>query len=164
MNVCIWLQAHCVIGFLIFHYYLLPFSAPSGAPEKFQAVVGQRKVAFSWSPPPVLQQNGHITSYTLSCSPSTFSLPQSLLLSAPLTVAGFSPGTPYSCSVVASNSQGSGPPAHANFTTLQDCKTNSTLLFFFSCALTSFHIWADSFFQLRLSGMVACSELIVSML
>ena len=30
----------------------------------------------------------------------------------------------YSCSVVASNSQGSGPPASISFTTQQDCETD----------------------------------------
>ena len=88
----------------------------------FEAVAGQRQVVFSWSPPPVTQQNGLITSYTLSCSPSPSSLPQSPFQSGPLTVAGFSPDTSYSCSVVAENGLGSGPPAHTNFTTLQDCK------------------------------------------
>ena len=97
-------------------------AAPSGAPEMFVAEVGQRQVNFSWSPPHVTQHNGLITSYTLSCSPSPSSLPQSPFQSGPLTVAGFSPDTSYSCSVVANNGLGSGPPAHTNFTTLQDCK------------------------------------------
>ena len=97
-------------------------TAPSGAPEMFVTEVGQRQVVFSWSPPPVTQHNGLITSYTLSCSPSPSSLPQSPSQSGPLTVAGFSPDTSYSCSVVANNGLGSGPPAHTNFTTLQDCK------------------------------------------
>ena len=97
-------------------------TAPSGAPEMFVAEVGQRKVNFSWSPPPVTQHNGLITSYTLSCSPSPSSLRQSPSQSGPLTVAGFSPDTSYSCSVVPNNGLGSGPPAHTNFTTLQDCK------------------------------------------
>ena len=105
-------------------YYLSSFyfSVPSGAPETFEAVAGQRQVNFSWSPPPVTQRNGLITSYTLFCSPSPSSLPQSASHSGPLTVAGFSPDTSYSCLVVANNGLGSGPPAHTNFTTLQDCK------------------------------------------
>ena len=95
---------------------------PTGVPEMFVAVAGQRQVNFSWSPPAVILRNGVITSYTLSCSPSPSSLPQSPSQSGPLTVAGFSPDTSYSCSVVASNSVGSGPPANITFTTLQDCK------------------------------------------
>ena len=85
---------------------------PGGIPEMFEAVAGQRQVNFSWSPPPVTQRNGVITSYTLSCSPSPSSLPQSPSQSGTLTVAGFSPDTSYTCSLVASNSYGSGPPTN----------------------------------------------------
>ena len=102
-------------------------TAPSGAADMFEAVAGQRQVVFSWSPPPVTWHNGLITSYTLSCSPSPSSLPQSPSQSGPLTVAGFSPDTFYSCSVVANNELGSGPPAHTNFTTLQDCKSSRAI-------------------------------------
>ncbi|CAI8053974.1 Receptor-type tyrosine-protein phosphatase F, partial [Geodia barretti] len=77
--------------------------APSGSPEMLHAVPGEREVEFSWSPPPVTQRNGVITSYTLSCSPSPSSLPHSpSSQSGPHTVAGFSPNTHYSCSLVAS--------------------------------------------------------------
>ena len=103
-------------------FFVLLLPAPAGAAEMFEAVAGQRLVVFSWSPPPVTLRNGFITSYTLSCSPSPSSHPQSPSQSAPLTVAGFSPDTSYSCSVVASNSVGSGPPANITFTTLQDRK------------------------------------------
>ena len=110
---------HTSINFVLASFYL---SVPSGAPRTFEAVAGQRQVNFSWSPPPVTQRNGHITSYTLSCYPSPSSLPPSPSQSGPLTVAGFSPDTSYYCSVVASNSQGSGPSALTTFTTSQDCK------------------------------------------
>ena len=96
------------------------YAAPSAAPEMFAADAGERQVVFSWSPPPVTQRNGVITSYTLSCSPSPSSLPQSPSLSGSLTVTGFSPDTSYSCSVVATNSKGSGPPVNITFTTQQD--------------------------------------------
>ena len=99
------------------HFQLFP--APSGSPEMFVADAGQRQVTFSWSPPHMTQL---ITSYNLSCSPSPSSLPQSPSQAGPLTVAGFSPDSSYSCLVVATNSQGSGPPAHITFMTLQDCK------------------------------------------
>ena len=102
-------------------------SAPTSGPEIFEAETGQRQVTFSWSPPPVTQRNGVITSYTLSCSPSPSSLPKSPFQAGPLTVAGFSPDSSYSCSVVATNSQGSGPPTNINITTLQDCKLKSNM-------------------------------------
>ena len=96
-------------------------SAPSGAPEVFAADAGERLVNFSWSPLPLTQR---VTSYTLTCSPSPSSLPHSSSLSqsGPLTVAGFSPNTHYSCSLVANNLWGSGPPATTTFTTDKDCK------------------------------------------
>ena len=99
----------------------LSLSAPSSAPQNFAAVSGEREVEFSWSAPPITQQNGVITSYILSCYPSPSSLPQ-FPSSGPLTVTGLSPDTGYSCSLVASNSQGSGPPANISFTTQQDCE------------------------------------------
>ena len=97
------------------------YTVSAAAPEMFEAEVGQREVVFSWSPPPVTQRNGVITSYNLSCSLSPSFLPQQTP-SGPLTVAGFTLDTAYSCSVVATNSQGSGPPATTSFTTQQDCK------------------------------------------
>ncbi|CAI8045211.1 hypothetical protein GBAR_LOCUS25026, partial [Geodia barretti] len=70
------------------------------------------------------------------------SLPQSpTSQSGPHTVAGFSPNTFYSCSLVASNTRGSGPPANTSFTTQQDY----------------------SFFQLHLGKVpTSCSEEISS--
>ena len=108
---------------------VLLFSVPEGAPEMFVAVAGERQVNFSWSPPSVALRNGVITSYTLSCSPSPSSLPQSPSQSGPLPVAGFSPDTSYSCSVLASNSVGSGPPVNITFTTLQDCEAGRLELY-----------------------------------
>ena len=122
-------------------------SAPSGAPEMFSADVGERKVVFSWSAPLITQQNGVITNYTLSCSPSPSSLPQSPSSGA-LTVTGLSPDTSYSCSLVASNSQGSGPPANISFTTQQDCESlfqvqiQSLYLYCYRCALPSSPEWS----------------------
>ena len=87
----------------------------------FVAVADEREVNFSWSPPPPTQQNGIIVNYTLSCSPSLSSLPPSPSQSGSLAATGFSPNTHYSCSLVATNGQGSGPPATLSFTTKQDC-------------------------------------------
>ena len=112
-------------SFFLFHIifaHLLSL-APSAAPEMFAADPGERQVVFSWSPPPTAHRNGVITSYTLSCSPSPSSPPQSPSLSGSLTVTGFSPDTAYSCSVVATNSKGSGPPVNITFTTQQDCES-----------------------------------------
>ena len=131
----------------------------------FVTEVGQRQVVFSWSPPPVTQHNGLITSYTLSCSPSPSSLPQSPSQSGPLTVAGFSPDTSYSCSVVANNGLGSGPPAHTNFTTLQDCKLPLVWMqaYNYDAGKSIMSIFLDYLFQIRLVGLATtCSEFVVS--
>ena len=97
------------------------FIAPSGSPSMFTSIEGKREVFFSWSPPPVTQHNGVLTSYTLSCSPSPSSLPQSLSIqTTSKTVAGFSPNTVYTCSLAVGNSKGFGPPANTTFTTAED--------------------------------------------
>ena len=97
--------------------------APTNAPEMFKAVAGERHVVFSWSPH-VTHLHMAIDNYTLSCSPSPSSLPQSpsSQSAGSLSVTGFSPNTPHSCSLTPNNLWGSGPPARANFTTKLGCK------------------------------------------
>ena len=100
------------------------YLAPSGAPEMIEAVPRERVVVFSLSSPPITEQNGSLTSYTLSCSPS---LPSQPLTIPPesrpsLTVTGLTPNTDYTCCVTADNSRGSGPPENFTFTTMEDCK------------------------------------------
>ena len=114
----------CTIFNVYSHKHIHLSIAPSGAPEMFEAVPGEREVVFSWSPPPITPQNGPLTSYTLSCSPS---LPSQPLTIPPesrpsLTVTGLSPNTDYTCSVTADNSRGSGPPENLAFRTVDDCK------------------------------------------
>ena len=132
---------------------------PSGAPEMFQRDVGKREVTFSWSPLPVIQHRGYLTNYTLSCSPSPSSLPQSPSQSGPLTVTGFSPDTSYSCSVVANNGLGSGPPSTTTFTTLLDCMYMG--LSFMPTSSVCF-ILTDVTFQLRFKEILSsCPEFVV---
>ena len=109
----------------------LSISDPPGTPEMFEACAGERQVNFTWSPP--LQAIPVITYYTISCSPSPSSLPQSLaaadfLEARPITllIAGFFPNTSYMCSVESGNNAGVGPPANVTFTTLPDCEWNQT--------------------------------------
>ena len=92
------------------------------SPVKLQAEVGEREVVFTWSPPTAVQQNTRaIVNYTLTCSPSLSSLPQTHTQLGSLTVAGFSPNTLYSCLLLAAHICASGTLATTNFTTLQDC-------------------------------------------
>ena len=115
-------ESHIPTLYSWYNYLSFHHTAPSGAPDMFEAVAQQREVVFSWSPPPVTPRSRPIISYTLSCSPSPSSLPLSPSQSGPLTVAGFSPDTSYSCSVVVNNDLESGSPAYTNFTTLEDCE------------------------------------------
>ena len=101
---------------------LLPNIMSLSSTVKLEAIVGQRQAKFSWSFPP--EHNEVITSYTLSCSPSPSSLPQTVLQSGPHTVTGFSPETAYSCSVFATYSQGSRLVANITFVTQHDSKFN----------------------------------------
>ncbi|CAI8054372.1 hypothetical protein GBAR_LOCUS29676 [Geodia barretti] len=111
--------------------------APTNAPEMFKAVAGERYVVFSWSPH-VTHLHGAIDNYTLSCSPSPSSLPQSpSSQSGSLTATGFSPNTLYFCSLTPNNLWGSGPPARANL--------------------------SYTYFQLRLKGGLPCTEVIATL-
>ena len=98
------------------------YTVPSGIPEMFDAVAGERQVTFSWSPPAVTQRNGVIINYTLSCSPSPSTLPLPVSQAVPVTVTGFTPDTNYICSVMAHNGLGPGPAAQETFKTQPDCK------------------------------------------
>ena len=109
------------------------------------------------TPPPVTERNGIITNYTLSCSPSPPSLPQSTSQSESLIVNGFSPNTLYSCSVVATISQRSGPPSTISFTTPEDCKTQYSVV----KNLVHYSLYTDSYFQLHLHGLTSCPEFTV---
>ena len=154
----------CTIFNVYSHKHIYLSIAPSGAPEMFEAVPGERRVVFSWSPPPITQQNGPLTSYTLSCSPSPPSQPLTIPPESrpSLTVTGLSPNTDYTCSVTADNSRGSGPSENLAFRTVDDCKF---------CCLFQDSIYnqvitlgcADKYFQLRLSGLLTtCPDLVVS--
>ena len=80
----------------------------------------KRKVSISWSPP-IVHVSTPITGYTLSCSPSPATLPQSFPQSGTYTVAGLTPDTTYNCSLVAYNNHNTGPSAVATFATKDDC-------------------------------------------
>ena len=145
-----------------FTYRIFSYSGLSGVPKEFEAEAGQRQVVFTWSPPPATQYSGRITNYTLSCSSSPSSLPQSpSSQSGSLTVTGFSPNTPYSCSLTANNNRGTGSPTMTSFTTLEDCKgrrpTHTQCLKLLSLS--------DVLFQLHFTGIPSnCKGFVVSYL
>jgi hypothetical protein len=87
-------------------------TAPMGTPLSFQVVVGATDVTFTWSLPEVTLRNGIITEYTVSCLSGGSLMTRVTLSSAGMhKIPGFAPDTAYECSVVATNSKGSGPPA-----------------------------------------------------
>ena len=116
-------------------YFVFPISAPTGEPQNFGITPGDdgptsRELTFSWELPLPTQRNGIVTNYTISCSPDTETLPLETTLpgEGDLTVGGFRPSTEYTCAIVATNSQGSGPPATATTLTNEDGECYSKLL------------------------------------
>ena len=100
----------------VYHHY---FPVPSGPPLQFSIVdTGATNITFSWSPPRIVDQNGNITSYSLSCRQSmggagSTPIEQDYtgLPAGNVTLYGFRPYVQYTCSVTASNSIGEGPAA-----------------------------------------------------
>jgi len=81
-------------------------------------------MTFSWDPPNATERNGVITRYSLSCAPQTGggSIFMQYTQAGNFTLEGFTPDTPYNCSIFAINSQGNGPVASMMTHTLEDCK------------------------------------------
>ena len=132
MQTCLLISmlSHCHISqtcpttcMILWLHYAYTHTVPLEAPEDFQATAGERRVTFFWTPPSTATPSVH--GYTLSCSPSPATLPQSFPQSGSYTVGGFSPDTVYNCSVAAYTSQIIGPPATSTaFTTTEDnCKS-----------------------------------------
>jgi hypothetical protein len=83
------------------------FTGPPGAPLNVTATVGNQSATITWSPP---ASDGYspITSYTVTSSPG--GLTSTVSGSTFITViAGLTVGTPYTFTVVATNSNGPGP-------------------------------------------------------
>ena len=100
--------------------------APSGPPLMFEftSLLTGRKVEFSWSPPALLDRNGDITNYTLTCTPvgvtGVSSVTMTYSEAGTYTLSGFKPVTTYECSVLSRNSAGVGPAATLTEATSED--------------------------------------------
>lgn len=86
-----------------------PPPVPPGAPTIDSAVPGSGQATISFTPP-ASTGGSPITSYTVTCNPGAIAASAA---ASPITVTGLTNGTPYSCSVVATNVAGSGPPSSA---------------------------------------------------
>ena len=83
-------------------------TAPSGPPLNFAVEVVDTSMAFSWSPPNVMQQNGDITNYTVTCTGSQ-PLASATTSQLQFTIDIFTPGETFQCTVYATNQHGDGP-------------------------------------------------------
>ena len=83
-------------------------TAPSGPPLNFAVEVVGTSMAFSWSPPNVMQQNGYITNYTVTCTGSQ-PLASATTSQLQFTIDIFTPGETFQCTVYATNQHGDGP-------------------------------------------------------
>lgn len=86
--------------------------APSGPPLNFAVDVVDTSMAFSWSPPELMLQNGDIISYTVTCIGNTGTV-SATTSGLEQTIDTFIPGAAFQCSVYATNDFGDGPPTAA---------------------------------------------------
>ena len=102
------------------HFSYSPI-VPSGPPQDFQVnITGSRTVKLSWSAPIEEDQNGIITSYSLSCQPEFNGLPAVLGNPGSYSFTGLTPVTEYNCTVYASTAVGDGPSMITSFTMPED--------------------------------------------
>ena len=79
-----------------------------------------RNVQFSWEPPALLNRNGDITNYNLTCIAGMSIVTANYNSAGTYILSGFEALTTYTCRVHARNSAGGGPPATLTATTMED--------------------------------------------
>jgi hypothetical protein len=84
-----------------------PAYAVPGAPYNAQAIAGDGSITVTFEAPYNAALVPPITSYTVTCGPFIVSG-----ASSPITVTGLTNGTPYTCTVHATNSRGTGPESN----------------------------------------------------
>ena len=92
-------------------------AAPSAPPTNFAVAVTGTTMAFSWSPPGVMQQNGEIISYTLTCMQTAGNPVTATTTDLQFTIDTYIPGATFQCSVLATNAIGDGPSAELTLNT-----------------------------------------------
>ena len=79
-----------------------------------------RNVQLSWEPPALLNRNGDITNYNLTCMAGMNIVTANYNSAGTYILSGFEALTTYTCRVHARNSAGGGPPATLTATTMED--------------------------------------------
>ena len=79
-----------------------------------------RNVQFSWEPPALLNRNGDIINYNLTCMAGMNIVTANYSAAGTYTLSGFKALTTYTCWVFAQNAVGSGPPDTLTATTMED--------------------------------------------
>ena len=101
----------------ILYYVLSTNAAPSAPPTNFEVAVTGTTMVFSWSPPAVMQQNGEIILYTLTCMQTAGNLVTATTTDLQFTIDTYIPGATFQCSVLATNAIGDGPSAELTLKT-----------------------------------------------
>ena len=110
-------------------YYSSPL-APDAPPQNFMFSLMDdvpEMVDFFWEPPPPNQQNGIITGYNISCTPTEGGQPVNFVVTDDVmsgtlnaTVGRFTPATQYFCAITASTSAGPGVAETRNVITCKE--------------------------------------------
>ena len=80
-----------------------------------------RSISLSWAPPNLMDRNGDITSYTVTCrSSGVATITMTYSAAGTYTLGGFKPATRYTCDIVAANSAGMGPAKSSTVTTSEE--------------------------------------------
>ena len=117
----LWLSVKCS------QFVLFSPLAPGAPPQNFRFLLMDEvpeMVDFFWEPPPLDQQNGIITAYNITCSPTGDGQPVNFIMTDDImsdtlnaTVGMFTPATQYNCAITASTSAGAGPAGTRNVIT-----------------------------------------------
>ena len=152
---------HCLTNHIIIILYYT-FSVIHGPPLDFVVEVEDTSMAFTWSPPDPMLQNGNILSYTLTCTAGSETT-STVTTQLQFTLDTFIPGETFQCIVYATNAYGDGPPNNLTVTTeskntrrMKICNSYMTLQVFSQVPLPIYLSWiwgrTKSYFLQQMKG------------
>ena len=103
----------------VFDHFLL-YADPSGPPQNFTISTTSSNITLFWSLPLLLQRNGVIISYLITCTIGGMTSSMNVSGTSHDHVIHIKPFTNYTCSVSAATMVGDGPPATVNGTSDED--------------------------------------------